>query len=191
MLKFSSRNVLRGAFVIGNRIAWEVRTSTMYVHKLSVWIGLIKVQPKFVLGKQSSVFLFLQILLTFYTTGLSCNSACDEFEIRHQFPASYWSHLEQVVLDGGKAYSCVASMAFKNAYHILRSLNVTFYPTDDPGLATNACFSVCLFLGTKALPNRVSLVSISYRGLLLKATLRAHFAWPWPYFIRFLSGSTY
>jgi len=65
-------------------------------------------------------------------TGLSCNSACDEFEIRHQFPASYWSHLEQVVLDGGKAYSCVASMAFKNAYHILRSLNVTFYPTDDP-----------------------------------------------------------
>ena len=179
MLKFSSRNVLRGAFVIGNRIAWQVR-------KLNVWIGLIKFQPKFVLVLKQSwfVFLLLQILLTFYTPGLSCNSVCDEFEIRHQFPASYWSHLEQVVLDGGKAYSCVASMAFKNAYHILRSLNVTFYPTDDPGLAKNACFSVCLFLGTKALPNRVSLVSISNRGLLLKATLRAHFAWPWPYFIR-------
>ena len=53
---------------------------------------------------------------------------------------------------------------------------MTFYPTDDPGLATNAGFPVCLFLGTKALPNRVSLVSISNRGLLLKAkgTLLLH-----------------
>ena len=142
----------------------------MYVHKLNVRIGLIKVQPKFVIVKTIFIGLFISSnFVTFYTPGLSCNSACDELEIRHEFPASYWTHLEQVVLDGGKAYSCVASMAFKNAYHILRSLNVTFYPSDDPGLATNAGFPVCLFLGTKALQNRVSLVSISNRGLLLKA----------------------